>query len=180
MNPLMLLHTHCGWSLALINQEICRYKHLDQLHKAVTAPSCPQKFQRLAFEAIMVEWGQYERLRDPRRKDLWACYFPDTRPHIYHLLHYVRNLDLSGKPTAIYHGTKQVKKGYSDRVIRGILRQPKLHLRQLDRIRRFAIQYIDELSSKNRERGVDPYYMTLHRAINDSKRLYMKGEIIID
>lgn len=180
MNPLKLLHTHCGWSLMLINREITGFSYLDTLHKAILSDNCIEKHRKKAFTAVMIEWGVYYKNRDPRHKDLWKCYFPDTPPHIYHLLHYVHSQVLSGDPTAIFHGKKRVKKGYSDRVIGKILRQPKLWLHQNDRIRRFAIEYIDAIGSKSRKEGPDPAYMGLYYALNDHKRLYKRGEIVVD
>lgn len=192
MNHLGLLHTHCGWSLRDINRVITGYREPQRLHNAVLADSCSQELTHACFTPIMIYWGVATRgkrwvnddgeLIYPReaRDALWKAYFPDTRPHIYHLLTYVHDQDLSGKPTGVSEGDRYVKAGYSRRVIDKILRQPRLHRRQVDRIRRFAIAYIDTIGSKSCKRGPDPAYMGLYYALNDPKRMFRPGEIIAD
>lgn len=170
-NPIPLLVGSFGHTLFGISQATGHsVKHIDVLHKAHNAAKINHVLHGLLFELSMIEWGQAYQRRSHRevRKLLWQCYFPDTRPHIYHLLHYAHNMDLE-KAT-----------GYSERVIRRILHQPRLHRRQGDRVRRFAIEYIDAIGSKSRKYGADPAYMGLYYALNDPRRQYAKGEIVTD
>lgn len=170
-NPIPILVGGFGHTLSSIQRATgYSFKHIDQLHNAYSAGDIKQPLKGLLFELSMIEWGQaYERRSHKvQRNYLWNIYFPDTRPHIYHLLYYAHNMDL------------EEATGYSDRVIRRILHQPRLHRRQVNRIRRAAIQYIDAIGSKSRKRGPDPAYMGLYYALNDPKRQYAPDEIIAD
>ena len=170
-NPIPLLVGGFGHTLTSIHRATgYSFKHIDELHNAHNAGAIKEPLKGQLFELSMIEWGQAyaRRSHKVQRNYLWKIYFPDTRPHIYHLLHYAHNMDL------------QEATGYSERVIRRILHQPRLHRRQVDRVRRFAIEYIDAIGSKSRKQGADPAYMGLHYALKDPKRQYMKGEIITD
>ena len=172
MNPIPILVKYFGHTLSDINRATgYSFKHIDQLHTAHNAERIDPLLHDQLFELSMVEWGEayYKRTQRKARKLLWKVYFPDTRPHIYHLMHYTRGQDLA-KPTE-----------YSDRVIRRILHQPRLHRRQVDRIRRSVIEHCDAYSSKKRKYAdPDPAVFGLYYALNDPKRLYNKDEIVTD
>lgn len=192
-NPVPILCEHFGHTLASISIATGHpFKFIDQLHSLHNAKSVPAKLHMKLQRLSMIEWGI--ATRDKRlvnsdgkpvypkaaRDQLWRLYFPDTRPHIYHLLHYVHGQNLSSAATEVNVGGRTIKQGYSLQVIDKILRQPKLHKRQLDRIRRFAVEYIDAIGSKNRKYGPDPAYMALYRALHDPSRQYAPGEIVVD
>ena len=167
-NPLPILAAHCGFKVSMLNHLFPPGTSLDVLHGKFNTDTIDTRLHGELFEMTMFCWADH---KDPHvRKQLWQCYFPDTRPHIYHYLCFVHNKD--------HMIVKQTR--CTERMLEAILRQPKLKQYQLRMIGKFATRYIDELSSKKRRVPPDPRYMTLARALRDPKRLYAKGEIVPD
>lgn len=174
-NPIPVLHEHYGVSLHEIHRAVGIPRlAVDRLHSWHNMTKLSAPIHARLFRVSMVEWGAAKHDGYKTREQLrllWECYFPETPPHIYHYLVFVHMIpdDTICKVT-----------GYSDKTLAKIVKQPKLLKPQLERIGKWAVAYIEELSSKKRKAGPDPRYMALHRALRDPKRIYAKGEMIAD
>lgn len=128
-------------------------------------------FMSRLFNLTLIEWGNAvaEHRHREERQALWACYFPHTKPHLYHLMSFVH-----------YMTDKQITQatGYTD--VQRILRQPKLRRTQLQKLAPEAMALRDALASKKRKGGPDPLWRGLDLALTDLGRVYERGEIIED
>lgn len=171
-NPIPILHRLCGYSLSQV-MACCKMPHIkrDTVRSMVSSHTISDHMHKRLFWPTMIAWANAANKKDPWHVDLWACYFPQTQPHIYHLMAFMfyTPMDRLSKET-----------GFSESTIHKILRRPKLTKRQLRAIARFAGAHRDALYSQRAMGGRDWRYVKLHRALTDQSRLYQKGEIIGD
>lgn len=171
-NPIPILHHRCGYSLTQI-MACCKMPHIkrDTVRQMVNRHDIPEHMHQRLFLPTMIAWANAVNNKEPQAQALWACYFPDNEPHIYHLMAFV-----------FYTPTERLCKetGLSAPTIRKILRQAKLHKRQLHAIARFASAFRDALYSKRAMGGTDWRYSKVHRALTDKSRIYKKGEVVLE
>ncbi len=166
-SPIPILVKHCGVKISTLGRVLPKvYGHLSTLHNLAKAPVVkPKTHQAVAMLALM-NWGTHP---DPKvRKQLWDCYFPGKRPHIWHVLYFMLELPMS----------KLVEKsGISERAIRKYLTRSRVPQRHVRAIARFAMEYRDAMASNKSKAGRDPRYMILHRALHDRKRMTTHEDI---
>lgn len=171
-NPIPILHKEFDIGLTQLMAAV-KIPHIkrDTVRSMVGRHRIPEHLHKRFFLPTMTVWGQAVNDRHRAAQQLWACYFPDHEPHVYHLLSFV-----------FYMSDAKLCKeaGISQRTLHKILRRPKLSKKQLRDIAPFAMRYRDALASKKQRGGSDPRYMKLHRALTDTKRIYEHGEIIAD
>jgi hypothetical protein len=171
-NPIPILHKSCGYTLSQI-MAACKMPHIkrETVRSMTHAHRLPEHMHKRLFLPTMIAWANAVNNKEPQAQQLWACYFPDHEPHIYHIMAF-----------QFYIPTERLVKetGLSASTIRKILRRPKITKRQLRAIYPFARAYCDALYSKKSRDGRDPRYVRIHRALTDHSRLYQPGEIIAD
>jgi hypothetical protein len=170
-NPLPILTRECGIKLGTVAR-VLGNPHMDLglMHNLARVPSIKPAYHRKLFDLTMTEWGQCSNART--RQLLWDCYFPGTKPHVYHLLHYVHQVPIE---TLVEHSRLPVST-----IEHRVLRRPKLRKRHLRSIARYAMSYVEALASKKQLGGRDPRYAALQRALVDPSRLYDHGEMSQD
>lgn len=168
-NPLPTLGKHFGVKISDVTPHLPANTPLSAAHALFRHEELPTDLHGKLLNLTLLHWGS---ATGDHRTYLWDCYFPTTRPHVYHMLHYEH---------LILFDTLSSETGYSDNVLDSIMHQPKLHRRQLRRIGRYALEYAQAISSKKRKHfDYDPRHMNIRRALRDSSRLYQKGELTKD
>lgn len=166
-NPIPILREAFGIKISAIRECFPSGTPIEVMHSAFSPKPIDDRLHSELFILTMGHWG-HTKDRDTKRA-LWQCYF-DTRPHILHKLVFEHDQ---------WH--RIVKKTtLTDRMLEAYLRQPKLHQYQLRKVGRFASAYIEAISSPKQLRGRDPRYMGLAYALRDPKRMYERGEIVVD
>ena len=174
-NPIPLLCDHFDMKLSTIHRASrIPSMHVETLHSWYNRSELKPKMKTRLFGLSMVEWGSAWDLgiKSEERKLLWQCYFPHTRPHIYHYLHFAFFRSMTEL-------TEESK--LSEDNINRLLRKPKLHKFQLRAIAPFTQQLITSYQSPRTWDGQQTRkYTTLYRAMTDPKRLYQPNEIVTD
>lgn len=167
-NPLPILVEFCDLKLGVLRRVLPKKQHnTHYLQNLVRKKSIDHLTHRRLCILTLTYWAQ---VQDPEtKKQLWDCYFPRTKPHIWHLLYFEHQIPMD---------TLMEKSGCTEGQIRKYLVQSKVPRFHVRKIARFAMQLRDELSSKKRSEGPDARYMNLHRALTDTSRMYLPGEIL--
>lgn len=161
-NPLRLLHDECGLKLSALAIGLGCYGKNHVARKYMDAHRLPAKLHNNIMHMTLCYWGDKVREQSPVAPQLWECYFPDTEPHIYHVLVYVFGVDM-------YRLTSW--SGFTERKIRKFLRQTKLTKRQLRPIAREATAYAEALLSPRSDDGTDPRGQIILDALKDPERI---------
>jgi len=161
MNPIKILiddfNIPATYILRAIRIEQITHDTLRGWYKRSHLPAMVKK--RLTPLALQT-WG--DNNPSPEAKRLWQCYFPDSKPHIYHYLHYTMDIPIATLADWADCRTSTIHR---------ILRQDRLHRRQLQAIGKPAMEYIEALRSPKAGGGTDERYQILYRALHDKDRI---------
>lgn len=162
-NPLPLLHKHCGLKIREL-PDVVRDLDSFRIHKMFQEAMIEERYHNALRGRSLLEWGRH---KDPEaRRALWQCYFPETRPHVFHILVY----RLNKSPAELSSECR-----LSAQQIRDDLARPRILQTHLQNIARYAMELHEVMASPNTKDGVDPRYMELYRALKDPKRIQPYG-----
>lgn len=127
-------------------------------------PHLTERLHWQMFDQCMTIWGT--SVNERARKHLWECYFPDTLPHVLHILVY-----RVGTPRHFI--TREL--GVAEHTILKLLKRSKMRQLHLRRIAKLATQIEESL----RRQG-DPLASSIHIALRSRSRIYEQGQIFYD
>lgn len=169
-NPLPILCKRFGVKLGTVKLMLPKtQRSTEYLHRLVKKKEIDKRTHARLCSLTLECWGK--ATDGETKKLLWDCYFPNNKPHLWHVLYYQLNIPM--------HLLTQ-HSGLTEEQIKKYLRNRKMPQLHVQKIARFAMKARDELSSKRRIGGPDERAQLIQEALTDRSRMYFTGEIIND
>ena len=169
-NPLPILTRECGVKLGAIRDALTRGIELEELHSLALRPTIEDdRDYRALFHLTMSEWGINPTPHI--RRSLWNCYFPETRPHIFHVLVYRLQVPIS---------TLSLQSKLSERMIQNDLRSSRIYKGHLQAVAPYATLLYESMASPRTWDGYDSRSMEIYRSLRDPHRIKPYGVLLQD
>ena len=169
INPLPILHYDAGYGMIALGRACHCSPTSTTMRKWIKGTDVPTHVHAVLLPTVLIAWGEQVRAgnRDTAQR-LWNCYFPDSKPHVYHVLFGLFGIDTPRLAEWSGFTTAKVVK---------FLRQPKLTKRQLQAIGRPAMQYYEAAWSDRTWDGRDARAARIYQALRDQSRVYSSIDI---
>ena len=142
---------------------------MELVHDTFIDKPITEQFYEALRDLTLTQWGQSDNAYV--RKILWKFYFPDSRPHIFHILHYRCSVSIK---------TMSLNSGLSKRQIAKNLTHARVLKKHVQEIAHYATQLEESYRSPKTWDGVNPVYMSIHRALRDPNRIRPYGDLDVD
>lgn len=158
-NPLPVLKQHCHFKIHHL-PEYMQKLGLPVIHKLFQQKMIKTQYHTSLRHITLLNWGQHKDKKI--RKLLWQCYFPDTNPHVFHILVYRLHKNPEYLATQCKLSMTQIE---NDLAKAQIL---QTHLRAIGP---YAMELRNALTSYKRKHGPDPIGRELGKALTDKSTI---------